>query len=198
MFLMLFAMIAFHGATPQDAAIHAVNAEKSAPIVLRTNIVGEYATVLTSGGRMEGSTVSVPILVKRFSFGWQALDVLDTRCALNTNRLEASTIDRLMRGMPRVNNTRCDGLRDAGSANEVARVRMLMRGPLVPYVVIAGDWAIGEWYGAGGGQSLYRRHRGEWQIVTTGGGAMNASEMRKFGVPRSASCTLTSDRSMCR
>lgn len=65
-----------------------------------------------------------------------------------------------------------------------------MRGPLVPAVVVFGEWALGNWYGGGGGQSLYRKQRGQWLLVTSGGGAMGTEEMRKYGVPPSAWCKL--------
>jgi hypothetical protein len=45
-------------------------------------------------------------------------------------------------------------------------VRRLMRGPLVPAVVVSGSWAIGEWYGAGGGETLFRRRDGRWTRIT--------------------------------
>ena len=67
-------------------------------------------------------------------------------------------------------------------------VRRSMPGPLVPYVVVSGRWALGEWYGTGGGQSLYRLHANGWRVVASGGGAMGVSEMRAYGVPRSAWC----------
>jgi hypothetical protein len=43
------------------------------------------------------------------------------------------------------------GVPDAGPRSEVEAVRKLMPGPLVPYVVVYGSWAMGEWHGAGVG-----------------------------------------------
>jgi hypothetical protein len=64
----------------------------------------------------------------------------------------------------------------------------MMQGPLIPYVVVSSDWAMGEWYGAGGGEALYRKRQGNWRVVEDGGGAMGVDYMRKYGVPRSDWC----------
>jgi len=180
-----------YAATPQSAALRAMYADpKSPPIVRRVNVVGAYATVLTTGGRIEGELVTEATLVARFSFGWQAVDVLSLQCRLDSHRLGQSTNDALMRGMPRPKDDRpCRGyLRDAGPNNEVAAVRQLMPGPLVPYVVVSGDWAMGEWYGAGGGEALFHKRDGHWHLVENGGGAMGVDYMRKYGVPQSDWC----------
>ena len=181
-----------YATTAGGAAIGALYADpKNPPVVERINVVGPYATVLTRGGRMEGSPVTEPILVERFSFGWQALETLDSQCSLGALKLGRSIEAGLMRGMPQLNDDRpCKGgfLRDAGPRDEVEAIRRMMRGPLVPFVVVSGDWAMGEWYGGGGGESLYRKNDGRWQLVKSGGGAMGVDLMKKYGVPQSAWC----------
>ncbi len=179
--------------TPQSAALGAVYSDPKKPaIVKRINVAGSYATVLTSGGRIEGDVVTEAILVKRFSFGWQPLDLLNDQCRLDAQMLGNEVAARLIRAMPQPKNDRpCTKQpHDAGPPTDVTAVRKLMQGPLVPYVVVAGDWAMGEWYGAGGGESLYRRRNGEWQLVESGGGAMDTDYMRKYGVPESAWCAF--------
>jgi hypothetical protein len=180
-----------YAATPQSAALHAMYADpKSPPVVKRVNVVGAYATVLTTGGRIEGELVTEAILVARFSFGWQAVDVLSLQCRLDSHRLGQSTNDALMRRMPKPKDDRpCRGsLRDAGPRDDIEAVRQLMPGPLVPYVVVSGDWAMGEWYGAGDGEALYQRRSGRWHLVENGGGAMGVDYMKKYGVPQSDWC----------
>ena len=190
--LPLFALLTVHSyaATPERAAIQAVDFRlKKRPNVLRVNIVGSYAAVLMSGGMMEGAPVTAPILVQRFSFGWQTMDLLNFRCSLSLHALGSQTEERLMRGMPRPRDDRpCRGLRDAGPQRDIETIRKLMRGPLVPDVVVSGDWAMGDWYGAGGGESLYQRRYGRWRLVAYGGGAMGVLEMRAYKVPRSDWC----------
>ena len=191
----LLATVALHNydATPQAAAIQAVSFGLKRPaIIRRMNVVGRYAVVLTSGGMMEGSTVSAPVLVQHFSFGWQALDLLNFRCRLESHELGRQIDALLMRGMPRPEDEWPCRARpnDAGPTADVEAVRRLMHGPLVPYVAASGNWAMGEWYGGGGGESLYRKHEDHWQVVADGGGAMGVQEMRQYGVPPSDWCTF--------
>lgn len=175
-------------ATPQQAALHAVGSPPVKAIVRRVNIAGPYAVVLTSGGIMEGAPVRVPILVKHFSIGWQAVAVLNFRCRLETQIASAAVRRTLISAMPAMQgDSACGGeSRDTGPAADVVAVRRLMGGPLVPSVIVSGNWALGEWYGAGGGETLFHRVGKAWRFVAGGGGAMGVSEMKKYGVPRSA------------
>ena len=185
-------MLHAYATTAQGAAVGAMYVDPKRPtVVKRVNVVGNYATVLAKGGRMEGDPVTFAILVERFSFGWQAVDALNFYCNLEAHRLGPSAEDELMRGMPKPKDDRpCKArlLRDAGPRGDVEAVRQMMGGPLIPYVVVSGDWAMGEWYGAGGGESLYKRRAGLWHLVEGGGGAMGVDYMRKYGVPQSDWC----------
>lgn len=198
---MLAAAVLQAASTPQRAAIGAMYSDpKKPPVVRRVNVAGSYAAVLTSGGRIEGELVTVPILVERFSFGWQALDLLSLRCRLGSRELGQRVDVALTAGMPQPADDRpCRGYRaDAGPTADVEAVRRLMGGPLVPYVRVAGDWALGEWYGAGGGEALYRKNNGRWQLVENGGGALDVGYMRRYGVPQSAWCELGIFDAKCR
>lgn len=180
-----------YAATPQRAAVGAMYVDPKSPVVVRrVNVVGPYAVVLTSGGRIEGELVTNAILVERFTFGWQPLDLLNARCRLQSHKLGQAVDASLMRGMPSPEDGEsCQGyLRDAGPSSEVEAVRRLMSGPLVPYVIVAGNWAKGSWYGAGGGESLYQKRDGGWRLVESGGGAMGVDYMRKYGVPQADWC----------
>jgi len=201
--LTLVAAVVVHAyaGTPQAAALGALYSDPQKPaIVKRVNIAGKYAGVLTSGGRMEGSLVTAAILVRRFSFGWQALDLLNFRCRLESHHLSDDVEARLMQGMPQPQDDRpCRGLpHDVGPDADVEAVRRLMRGPFVPYVAASGEWAMGGWYGAGGGESLYRKRGGHWNLVESGGGAMGVDYMRKFGVPQSDWCEFGIVDAICR
>jgi hypothetical protein len=192
MLTVIVAVVAY-ATSPQAAATDALYFEpKRAPVVKRVNVVGRYATILTSGGRMEGELVTDAILVERFSFGWQALDLLNERCRLESHGLGAGIDASLMTGMPAPRNEGpCRGLfKDSGPRQDVESVRKLMSGPFIPYVLVAGAWAKGEWYGAGGGDSLYQKRGGRWQLVISGGGAIGVYYMRKYGVPPAVWCKL--------
>jgi hypothetical protein len=176
--------------TPQDAAIGALYfASKKSAVVVRVNRSGPYATVLLRGGRMEGDLVDAPILVQQFPFGWQPLDLVNLRCRIDSHALDPQVEVELMRGMPKPKDDRpCSALKDAGPPAQVAAVRQLMQGPLVPFVVVSGNWAIGEWYGGGGGSSLYKQRDGKWEFVLGGGGAMGVENVKQYGVPQSDWC----------
>ncbi len=138
---------------------------------------------------MDGSAVAEPILVQHFSFGWQPLDILNFRCSLDSHALGAHANAILMHGMPEPKDDRpCRDLQDTGPRVQVQAIRRLMRGPLVPHVAGSGHWAMGSWYGGGGGESLFRRRNGRWLQVASGGGAMGAAGMRLYGVPQSVWC----------
>ena len=133
------------------------------------------------------------MLLQHFSFGWQALDLLSDTCDLSAHHLGALRESRLMLEMPKlaVNQGACHSYGDAGPASDVASVRAKMHGPFVPYVTVSGEWALGEWYGAGGGQNLFKKTRGAWTFVKGWGGATDAMDLRKrFGVPVATGCKL--------
>ena len=200
--LALLAIPPSYAPTAQRAAIGAMYSDPKKPAVVgRVNVAGSYATVLTSGGRIECELVTGPILVKHFSFGWQPLALWESRCDVDHAALGKGVEEQLMRGMPVLHDDRpCKGgfLKDAGPPSEVEAVRKLMPGPLVPYVVVYGRWAMGEWYGAGGGDALYHEREGRWQLVENGGGAMGVDYMRKYGVPQAAWCKFGIFDAKCR
>jgi hypothetical protein len=162
-------------------------------VIERTNIVGRDAAVLIRGGVMESYVVTEPILVEHFSFGWQALDLLNFRCRLDKHAVSDRDKVLLMRGMPMPDDDRpCTGVgKDAGPQADVEAVRQQMRHPFVPHVIVSGTYALGDWYGRGGGEALFRKcGRGHWRLVLSGGGSMGTAEMRKYGVPQSAWCAF--------
>jgi hypothetical protein len=174
---------------------------KKPAVVRRVNVAGSYAAVLTGGGRIEGELVTSPILVEHFSFGWQPLTLWQSRCGLEDSALGKGVEVQLMRGMPVLRDDRpCHGgsLKDAGPPSDVEAVRKLMFGPLVPYVIVHGGWALGEWYGAGGGEALYHEREGRWRLVENGGGALGVDYMRKYGVPEAAWCKFGIFDAKCR
>jgi hypothetical protein len=190
-YVLILAAIMLHAyaTTAQGAALRAMYFDPKHPAVVeRVNVAGAYASVLTKGARMEGDPVTFAILVERFSFGWQAVDALNCYCNLKAHRLDKNAEDALMRRMPKPKDDR--------PCNET--VRRMMRGPLVPYVVVSGTWAMGEWYGGGGGDSLFEKRDGRWRLVEDGGGAMGVDYMRRYGVPQWDWCKFGIFDAKCR
>jgi hypothetical protein len=171
-------------------------------MVVRSNIIGDAAMILTRNGELEGSAVDDPILVRHFSFGWQPIALLNDACSLRVHGIPADAQARLMRGIPKPSvqpRRGCDADDgDAGPAADIEAIRHQMLGPLVPWVAVAGDFAVGQWYGAGGGQTLFHKHNGRWTFVAGGGGARNVREMRAAGVPQDRMCALRVYDAYCR
>jgi hypothetical protein len=72
-----------------------------------------------------------------------------------------------------------------------------VQGPLVPAVVVAGDFAVGEWYGGGGGQQLFEKRDGHWRFVRGGGGQLGVASLRSSGVPEKLMCGLRAVDAAC-
>jgi hypothetical protein len=184
----------YYGATPREATEHVLYTRSGAPLVIdRVNVVGRYATVLTKNGMMESGLVGGPILFEQFSFGWQALESLNLQCRIDRHGLSTGTKASLMRGMPKPSAYSGCGKNDGpdlGPPEEVEALRRDLSGPLVPSARIVGNFAFGNWYGAGGGERLYRSSHGTWRAVLGGGGAIDASEAMGAGVPRASLCAL--------
>jgi hypothetical protein len=186
-------------ATAAGAALAAVYPGKSPIKFVRINVAGKCATVLMHGAMMESTPQEVPILVERFPFGWQALEALNFLCRLTAHGLGTSTEERLMRGMPTPQDDRpCpESDKDVGPQQQVEALRRTSDGPLTPTVKVVGDWAVVGWYGAGGGQALYRLGGGQWKLVQGGGGALNTDNVRDLGVRETAWCVFEVGGAKC-
>ena len=96
--------------TPQEAAIQVVNPPRSQVGVVRTNVDGPYAMALLHGASMEGAPIAAPILLKHFSFGWQTLALVNSRCEIEAYDLGSRAETLLMQGMPAPKDDRpCNG-----------------------------------------------------------------------------------------
>ena len=105
--------------------------------------------------------------------------------------LSNATYAELMRGMPApTDDFPCSRVwADAGPPSQIESIRKQGKaGPLVPYVVVAGNFAVLEWYGAGGGKALLYFSNGRWNTIVRGGGDLSTDVARKHGVPESAWC----------
>jgi hypothetical protein len=183
-----------YGPTPRQAAMHILMTFKGAPLVFeRVNVAGRYATVLSNGEVMPGGADHEPILFERFSFGWQPLIWL-SRCDLDGRAISARDQELLVRGMPKPADGRpCTDLRtgDAGPPAAVEAVRRLRHERFVPSVMVAGNFALVQWMnGPGGGQALYRKRSGRWDLIAGGGGALNADDLRALAAPQAALCVF--------
>jgi hypothetical protein len=188
-------MTAF-AASPQEAALQST----AATTIRRTNIAGDLATVYVADGTVEGARVDVPVLVERFPFGWQPIDILEDPCDILQRRVPSARVAALMRGMPsgtRACRPDATSTLDVGPRRDVEAIRYRMRGPFVRTVVVSGAFARGEWYGAGGGEEFFKRSGSRWIRIGGGGGALGARDLRRLGVPLSAICAFHTYDAKC-
>jgi hypothetical protein len=182
----------FYGATPSDALKKVVYPAPGAKVTItRVNTFGRYAVVLSRGALME-SNPAAPILFERFSFGWQALESLDFRCRLDVHEIGAVGNEALMRGMPEPGKQKAcgeNGGRDSGPTADIETLRS-QSGPLVPSVTVVDNFAMVSWYGAGGGEQIYRKAGGKWIFMLGGGGAWGSQDLIAHGVPARDLCPL--------
>lgn len=153
-----------------------------------TNVVGPYATVLVNGGYMEGSPADgAALLFKHFSFGWQGLESLAFRCRLDSQVTSPEARRQLMRGMPApVDRPACGrrNLVDAGSLADIDAIRRSRADEqFVPAVIISGNFAL---VGSYEGEDLLRNRGNHWHLLADGGGILDESQMREYGVPRAS------------
>ncbi len=197
----VLAALAGFAATPERAFARSVYTKSGARLVIaRTNVVGNFATVLARNGMMEGRPTTAPILFERFGFGWQALESLDFRCRLDTHGISSGAKVALMRGMPMPSvEAACDtfGGTDVGPASDIEALRRVSHEPLVPSLAVAENYALVSWYGGGGGEKLYRKRAGTWRFVKGGGGPLDAGIMESLGVPSKLWCTMRVFRATC-
>jgi hypothetical protein len=157
-----------YASSPQAAAIRAFPNHRAVRI-LWTHEKGRYATVMTTGGKLDVPVAS-PIVIERFPFGWQPLYFASEQHSFP---------------------------RDSGSPNDVDAVRKLMRGPFVPFVRIDGGYAMGEWHGAAGGETYFKKTGGRWTMLTSSGGAYTANELQRYGIPHTVGCRLVQLKNGC-
>jgi hypothetical protein len=184
-----------YGPTPQRALLAAYREAKPAPAILLVNTVGRFAIVVARGGYVDQLTHSPTsaYLLERFSFGWQPLDVVLDDCLLGFRGISAADQRRLLAGMhvPYVVDVCNRVVHDVGPAADIAVLRARMSGPMVPSVVISGQYAYAQEYGDGGGCGLFRRAGSGWTLLSGCKGSPNPSVLAT--IPTSTLCALGLD-----
>jgi hypothetical protein len=160
-----------------------------------------YALVQYSHAKIEGWASAGQILVERFAFGWQAIDISTigaiTTCSVGAHGLPQQDYSRLRGALSATRKDCPTGIdadqRDVGTAADVSAVRALMisSSEIVPFVRVVENYAYVPWFGAGGGENFYKKTASEWKKIGGGGGAYQSSELQKlYGVPLSIARAL--------
>ncbi len=182
--------------TPQAGALAFLRpAAGHAQPVLRVVVqTPRYALLQFNHAQIEGWASDGQILVEKFAFGWQAIDLTNigalTACSARAHRIPQQDYSRL-RGALKATPVNCPtgadtDQSDVGPAADVSAVRALMASSseIVPFVRVIGNYGYAPWFGAGGGENFYKKTAGGWQKIGGGGGAYQSSELHKlYGVP---------------
>jgi hypothetical protein len=76
-------------------------------------------------------------------------------------------------------------------AQLLAKVGKTPQQPMVKRTTVAGNYAIATWlWGEAGGQSILAKKQGRWQVLSSGGGAVDVATLKGAGVPESIARTL--------
>lgn len=153
-----------------------------------------YAIVKFTNAIIESTPAAGYLLVRKFSFGWQSIDLTTNEkpfplCAVKRHGVATGDLQALNNGWATTSPCTPGGktdYRDAGAASDVDAIRIKMAGvnEIVPVVRVVGNYAFLEWWGWGGGENFYKRTPTGWAQFVGGGGALRPDELHQhYGVP---------------
>lgn len=141
--------------------------------------------------RIEGELQKTVVLLQRYPFGWQMIAMNGPSiepCQLKARGADANAIAYFSSTFglaPNKSDDCASAPVDVGPGSDVTAIRALLakKNLFIPSVHVVQGWALGNWYGAGGGQELYKKSNGTWSRVAGGGGAFDAGLLEQKGVP---------------
>ncbi len=69
-------------------------------------------------------------------------------------------------------------------AQLLSKVDKTTEQPIVRRTSVEGNYAIATWtWGEAGGQAILMKKQGRWQVLSSGGGAVNVDTLKKVGIP---------------
>ncbi|MBV8244367.1 MAG: hypothetical protein JOZ38_00445 [Candidatus Eremiobacteraeota bacterium] len=145
--------------------------------------------VAQASGILESYHFHGEVLLERFSFGWQVID-LDihgiSHCMLTSHGAPGAVASRLASQRFELSYCGIDQ-RDYGAQNDIDSVRRLAQSEYdeaVSSVIVWKDVAVINWWGAGGGMGTYHRVSGAWKHTGSGGGCLPAATISEmYGMP---------------
>jgi len=182
--------------TPQAAVLAFIRPNVShVPAHLR--IVAQtpnYALIHFDDALIEGTRGGGQIFVKRFTFGWQPIDLtIDNKpfavCTIRDHGVPSADFAKLRSSLSTSTKECLKGAdsdqRDAGSSSDVNGVRAQAIGvaEIIPYVRVVDGYAFMEWWGWGGGENFYKKTPTGWKKFMGGGGAASVNDLMAKGVP---------------
>lgn len=169
----------------EAAAMRAVHGSR----VEHTTVSGNFAVVSVTDGRLENAGLRTPLLLERFRFGWQPIELLDTQCPVRARIHDELQLRALLNGFHITRGTACTEPIDSGPSGDIEAIRAAMT-KFVPFVHVADGYALAQWELPGGGVALYRKTGDSWKQLVSTGGALGVSDAEQFGIPKPVACKL--------
>jgi hypothetical protein len=152
---------------------------------------------------MENISDDMIVLTEHFLSGWQSIEILYYDCDIVRFIRDPRTRAELVHDLIPTHHdtTPCNDVpgeeHDIGPASDIAEIRSLELSALVPTVVVAAPYALGQWAGGGGGPHLFKKTNGRWAIVAGTGGEADAEWLASTGVPERYRCALLYNFQRC-
>jgi hypothetical protein len=156
---------------------------------------GRHAVVSFEGGQIEGQFDNGQLLLEKFSFGWQVIDLSIHRFTtqdIESHGISAADTQALLHGfVPGVARPGWGPheLGDYGPAADVDGLRRTMvdwPGEAIGAVKVYSGYAMLLWFGRGGGERVFAKRNGRWEQITGGGGCLDAAGLVHYGVSTAA------------
>jgi hypothetical protein len=187
-----------YGATPVESVrsifrisdLHASVHVRSSMVFENVAIVVVHGTPMDQGDS-RGADRGAPLLLQRFSFGWQPVAVVQAPCDLDGRGITAREKAKILASIHLETTSTVDcGDRDRGSADDIVAVRRQMYGPVVPFVIVSGGYAFAPEYGDGGGCGLFRKVGRKWEQIGGCKGALTPGVVERYHIPFGTQCAL--------
>lgn len=177
--------------------------------ITRMTKAGDYAVASFEHGRIEGSHYSGQLLLQRFDFGWQVVDLSASRrfttADLTAHGITAGTAAALLQGFVpskfpwgTYHGALC--AEDSGDTRDVTAIRKLLLmsvGEAISPVVVDSGYAFARWFGNGGGEDIFLERNGAWTRIAGGGGAFNTKDLVTYHVPPAVASRLMRQQLRC-
>jgi len=155
-------------------------------------MAGPFSVATFQHGLMEATFIDAQLMLQRFGFGWQVIDLSKHRrfttsdiLSYGVSQAEAKKLlHGIVPGSTRLNACNPACLWDRADPRDVEEIRKMMlgeQGQAIGPVVVDTDWAMLGWWGEGGGEVLFTKHDQRWKKVTGGGGCIETRDLQKAG-----------------
>jgi hypothetical protein len=151
-----------------------------------------YAVVSFRNGQIEGSIDDGQLLLQKFPFGWQVIDLSIHRFTtqdMASHGIAAAAAQALLHGLVPGKAQAGWELGDYGPAadvDDISRTMVDSPGEAIGAVKVYSGYAVLLWFGRGGGERVFAKRNGGWVPITGGGGCLDTAGFVHYGVSAEA------------